>query len=77
MNCSGELDWIKFHTYNRVNTHVQKTFILAHVHIPALSRTPASYLSNPAEMVNHLKAGRLWSVREVVIRRWSPARMRP
>ncbi|KAE8206987.1 hypothetical protein CF327_g7441 [Tilletia walkeri] len=77
MNCSGELDWIKFHTYNRVNTHVQKTLILAHVHIPALSRTPASYLSNPAEMVNHLKAGRLWSVREVVIRRWSPARMRP
>ncbi|KAE8234955.1 hypothetical protein A4X13_0g9679 [Tilletia indica] len=77
MNCSGELDWIKFHTYNRVNTHVQKTLILAHVHIPALSRTPASYLSSPGDMVNHLKAGRLWSVREVVIRRWSPARMRP
>ncbi|CAD6893835.1 unnamed protein product [Tilletia controversa] len=77
LNCSGELDWIKFHTYNRVNTHVQKTLILAHVHIPALSRTPTSYLSSPEEMVKQLKAGQLWSVREVAIRRWSPARMRP
>ncbi|KAL9933018.1 hypothetical protein V8E36_008273 [Tilletia maclaganii] len=77
LNQSGELDWIKFHTFNRVNTHVLKTLILAHVHIPAMSRLPATHLSSAEEMVKKLKAGELWSVREVAIRRWSPARMRP
>ncbi|KAK0562622.1 tRNA splicing endonuclease subunit sen2 [Tilletia horrida] len=77
LNTSGDLDWIKFHTFNRVNSHVQKTLILAHVHIPALSKTPSLYLASPEEMVSRLKSGQLWSVREVVIRRWSPARMRP
>ncbi|KDQ61592.1 hypothetical protein JAAARDRAFT_122938 [Jaapia argillacea MUCL 33604] len=61
--------WSWLSTINRVNSQVQKTLILTYVTIPARSRIPASLLSTPACL-------RQYSVREVTIRRFIPARMR-
>ncbi|KAM6496865.1 hypothetical protein JOM56_007338 [Amanita muscaria] len=61
--------WSWLSTINRVNSQVQKTLILSYVTIPARSRVPAKLLESPA-CLSH------YSVREVVLRRFIPARMR-
>ncbi|KAH8116403.1 hypothetical protein DFH11DRAFT_1580325 [Phellopilus nigrolimitatus] len=61
--------WSWLSTINRVNTQVQKTLILVYVTIPAMSRLPPDTLSSPACFTHY-------SVREVVVRRFIPARMR-
>ncbi|KAI5121497.1 hypothetical protein M0805_006534 [Coniferiporia weirii] len=61
--------WSWLSTINRVNTQVQKTLILTYVTVPAMSRLPPDTLSSPACLAHY-------SVREVVVRRFVPARMR-
>ncbi|KAH9939139.1 hypothetical protein B0H21DRAFT_698568 [Amylocystis lapponica] len=61
--------WSWLSTINRVNSQVQKTLILTYVTIPAQSRYPSHLRSSPARIVDY-------SVREVVLRRFIPARMR-
>ncbi|KAG6334604.1 hypothetical protein ID866_4480 [Astraeus odoratus] len=61
--------WSWLSTLNRVNAQVQKTLILSYVTIPARSRVSDDVLGSPA-CFNH------YSVREVVVRRFIPARMR-
>ncbi|KAK0238826.1 tRNA-intron endonuclease [Armillaria nabsnona] len=61
--------WSWLSTINRANTQVQKTLILAYVTIPARSRLSIDVLKSPA-CFSH------YSVREVVVRRFIPARMR-
>ncbi|KAL5531661.1 hypothetical protein ACEPAG_4538 [Sanghuangporus baumii] len=61
--------WSWLSTINRVNTQVQKTLVLTYVTIPAMSRLPQSALLSPA-CLSH------YSIREVVVRRFIPARMR-
>ncbi|KAF8582725.1 hypothetical protein K439DRAFT_1661631 [Ramaria rubella] len=61
--------WSWLSTINRVNTQVQKTLILAYVTIPSSRRVSAAVLSSPACLAHY-------SVREVVLRRFVPARMR-
>ncbi|KAH0582964.1 hypothetical protein H2248_010859 [Termitomyces sp. 'cryptogamus'] len=61
--------WSWLSTINRVNSQVQKTLILVYVTIPARSRLPLSILDSPACLEHY-------SVREVTIRRFIPARMR-
>ncbi|KZP26624.1 hypothetical protein FIBSPDRAFT_819308 [Athelia psychrophila] len=62
-------EWSWLSTINRVNSQVQKTLILAYVTIPARSRISPNSLSSPGCLAHY-------SVREVVIRRFIPARMR-
>ncbi|KAJ3550568.1 hypothetical protein NM688_g5044 [Phlebia brevispora] len=61
--------WTWLSTINRVNTQVQKTLILTYVTIPAKSRVSTDMLSSPASLAQY-------SVRDVVLRRFVPARMR-
>ncbi|EJU03466.1 hypothetical protein DACRYDRAFT_114863 [Dacryopinax primogenitus] len=61
--------WSWFSTISRVNTQVKKTVILAYVTIPAMTRTNGRTLDGPGCLG-------MFSVREVVIRRFVPARMR-
>ncbi|OSD02963.1 hypothetical protein PYCCODRAFT_1389051 [Trametes coccinea BRFM310] len=61
--------WTWLSTVNRVNSQVQKTLILTYVTIPARSRVSPDLLSSPACLAH-------FSVREVVLRRFIPARMR-
>ncbi|CDO75830.1 hypothetical protein BN946_scf184951.g28 [Trametes cinnabarina] len=61
--------WTWLSTVNRVNSQVQKTLILTYVTIPARSRVSPDILSSPACLAHY-------SVREVVLRRFIPARMR-
>ncbi|KAG7443651.1 uncharacterized protein BT62DRAFT_934886 [Guyanagaster necrorhizus] len=61
--------WSWLSTINRANTQVQKTLMLAYVTIPARSRLSSDVLKSPA-CFSH------YSVREVVVRRFIPARMR-
>ncbi|OAX39795.1 hypothetical protein K503DRAFT_791731 [Rhizopogon vinicolor AM-OR11-026] len=61
--------WSWLSTINRVNSQVQKTLILSYITIPAESRVPSKVLSSPACFAHY-------SVREVVLRRFIPARMR-
>ncbi|KAF8196710.1 hypothetical protein K438DRAFT_1825444 [Mycena galopus ATCC 62051] len=61
--------WSWLSTINRVNTQVFKTLILAYVTIPARSRVSADVLTSPACL-------QYYSVREVTVRRFIPARMR-
>ncbi|KAJ3007009.1 hypothetical protein NUW54_g3718 [Trametes sanguinea] len=61
--------WTWLSTVNRVNSQVQKTLILTYVTIPARSRISPELLSSPACLAH-------FSVREVVLRRFIPARMR-
>lgn len=65
-----------FSTINRVQTQVLKTLVLAHVTIPAISRTPPAALNTPEALVEGLQLGQLHTIREVSLRRWVPARMR-
>ncbi|KAJ6624971.1 hypothetical protein B0H10DRAFT_2319418 [Mycena sp. CBHHK59/15] len=61
--------WSWLSTINRVNSQVYKTLILAYVTIPARSRLSPDVLKSPACLQNY-------SVREVTVRRFIPARMR-
>ncbi|KAI0666774.1 hypothetical protein C8Q78DRAFT_983502 [Trametes maxima] len=61
--------WTWLSTVNRVNSRVQKTLILTYVTVPAQSRVSPDLLSSPACLAHY-------SVREVVLRRFIPARMR-
>ncbi|KAF9258886.1 hypothetical protein L218DRAFT_934213 [Marasmius fiardii PR-910] len=61
--------WSWLSTINRVNSQVMKTLILSYVTIPARSRVSSDILSSPACFSKY-------SVREVVVRRFIPARMR-
>ncbi|EPT00911.1 hypothetical protein FOMPIDRAFT_1121603 [Fomitopsis schrenkii] len=66
---SQPFSWTWLSTVNRVNSQVQKTLILTYVTIPARSRVSQDLLSSPACLAHY-------SVREVVLRRFIPARMR-
>ncbi|KAI0372729.1 hypothetical protein BV20DRAFT_990982 [Pilatotrama ljubarskyi] len=66
---SDTFSWTWLSTVNRVNSQVQKTLILTYVTIPAQSRLSADVLSSPACLAHY-------SVRDVVLRRFIPARMR-
>ncbi|KIY70784.1 hypothetical protein CYLTODRAFT_419458 [Cylindrobasidium torrendii FP15055 ss-10] len=61
--------WTWLSTINRVNTQVQKTLILVYVTIPAKARVSPEVLNTPAGLAHY-------SVHEVVVRRFIPARMR-
>ncbi|KAJ7743122.1 hypothetical protein B0H16DRAFT_1013982 [Mycena metata] len=61
--------WSWLSTMNRVNSQVYKTLILAYVTIPARSRVSVDVLNSPACL-------QYYSVREVTVRRFIPARMR-
>ncbi|KAF8159788.1 hypothetical protein B0H34DRAFT_748609 [Crassisporium funariophilum] len=66
---SSPFAWSWLSTINRVNSQVQKTLILVYVTIPAKSRLSLNVLKSPACFAHY-------SVREVVLRRFIPARMR-
>ncbi|QRW17064.1 tRNA intron endonuclease, catalytic C-terminal domain [Rhizoctonia solani] len=61
--------WSWLSTLNRINTQVKKTLILAYVTIPPVETTSPDILRGP-------ECFQLYSTREVVIRRFVPARMR-
>ncbi|KAF8972645.1 hypothetical protein BDZ97DRAFT_848568 [Flammula alnicola] len=66
---SSPFAWSWLSTINRVNSQVQKTLILVYVTIPAKSRLSLDILQSPACFAHY-------SVREVTLRRFIPARMR-
>ncbi|KAF9245279.1 hypothetical protein BU15DRAFT_85612 [Melanogaster broomeanus] len=66
---ASPFSWSWLSTINRVNSQVQKTLILSYVTIPARSRVSDDVLSSPACFAHY-------SIREVVLRRFIPARMR-
>ncbi|KZT09924.1 uncharacterized protein LAESUDRAFT_734985 [Laetiporus sulphureus 93-53] len=66
---SAPFSWTWLSTINRVNSQVQKTLILTYVTIPARSRISPELLSSPTCLEQY-------SVRDVVLRRFIPARMR-
>ncbi|KAI0766581.1 hypothetical protein BD413DRAFT_480627 [Trametes elegans] len=66
---ANTFSWTWLSTVNRVNSQVQKTLILTYVTIPAQSRVSPDALSSPACLAHY-------SVRDVVLRRFIPARMR-
>ncbi|KAJ4477251.1 tRNA-intron endonuclease [Lentinula aciculospora] len=61
--------WSWLSTINRVNSQVMKTLILTYVTIPARCRLSREFLNSPACFAHY-------SVREVIVRRFIPARMR-
>ncbi|KAL1746820.1 hypothetical protein HDZ31DRAFT_33382 [Schizophyllum fasciatum] len=61
--------WIWLSTINRVNAQVMKTLVLVYVTVPARCRIPPDALRSPACLAHY-------SVREIVVRRFIPARMR-
>ncbi|KAI0343120.1 hypothetical protein BDW22DRAFT_1356700 [Trametopsis cervina] len=69
LNNSEPFTWSWLSTINRVNAQVQKTLILTYVTIPARSRINPALTSSPACLAHY-------SVRDVVLRRFIPARMR-
>ncbi|KAI0705134.1 hypothetical protein BC835DRAFT_1261418 [Cytidiella melzeri] len=69
LNNAEPFTWSWLSTINRVNTQVQKTLILTYVTIPARTRVDTALLSSPACLAHY-------SVRDVVVRRFIPARMR-
>ncbi|KAI0788795.1 hypothetical protein C8Q75DRAFT_719501 [Abortiporus biennis] len=66
---SDPMSWTWLSTINRVNSQVQKTLVLTYITIPAQSRISPTVLSSPA-CLSH------YTIREVVLRRFIPARMR-
>ncbi|KIL00730.1 hypothetical protein PAXRUDRAFT_821310 [Paxillus rubicundulus Ve08.2h10] len=66
---ASPFSWSWLSTINRVNSQVQKTLILSYVTIPARLRVSDAVLSSPACFAHY-------SIREVVLRRFIPARMR-
>ncbi|KAN0088519.1 hypothetical protein V8E55_005576 [Tylopilus felleus] len=69
LNNASPLSWAWLSTINRVNAQVQKTLVLSYVTIPARSRVSHDVLSSPACFAHY-------TVREVTLRRFIPARMR-
>jgi len=61
--------WSWLSTINRVNSQVMKTLILTYVTIPPQSSLSADVLCSPSCLLHY-------SVREVTVRRFIPARMR-
>ncbi|TRM65204.1 hypothetical protein BD626DRAFT_398682 [Schizophyllum amplum] len=61
--------WTWLSTINRVNAQVMKTLVLVYVTIPSRARLPPGALTGPACLAHY-------SVREIVVRRFIPARMR-
>jgi len=61
--------WSWLSTINRVNSQVKKTLILTYITIPALRRVSPEELRSPECL-------KYFTVREVTIRRFVPARMR-
>ncbi|PCH44376.1 hypothetical protein WOLCODRAFT_133194 [Wolfiporia cocos MD-104 SS10] len=66
---ASPFSWTWLSTVNRVNSQVQKTLILTYVTIPAQTRISTELLNSPACLAHY-------SVRDVVLRRFIPARMR-
>ncbi|KAG2011385.1 tRNA-intron endonuclease [Coprinopsis cinerea AmutBmut pab1-1] len=66
---STPFTWSWLSTINRVNSQVQKTLVLVYVTIPSKSRISTNVLNSPACFKHY-------SIREVVLRRFIPARMR-
>lgn len=69
LNNAEPFSWTWLSTINRVNSQVQKTLILTYVTIPSRSRVNPQILDSPAALAH-------FTVREVVLRRFVPARMR-
>ncbi|KAI0033658.1 hypothetical protein K488DRAFT_21651, partial [Vararia minispora EC-137] len=63
--------WVWLSTLNRVNSQVMKTLVLAYVTIPSAERLAAGRAS-----IGSPGAIGMYSVREVTVRRFIPARMR-
>lgn len=74
---AGRKDWTWFSTVNRVQSQVLKTLILAHVFVPSVKRCPPETLATPEGFFASLREGKSYAVKEVAIRRWVPARMKP
>ncbi|KAJ9478838.1 tRNA-splicing endonuclease subunit SEN2 [Pseudozyma hubeiensis] len=74
---AGRKDWTWFSTVNRVQSQVLKTLILAHVFVPSVKRCPPETLATPEAFFTSLRQGKSYAVKEVAIRRWVPARMKP
>ncbi|CBQ71143.1 related to tRNA splicing endonuclease beta subunit [Sporisorium reilianum SRZ2] len=74
---AGRKDWIWFSTVNRVQSQVLKALILAHVFVPSVKRCPPQQLATPEAFFESLREGKSYAVKEVAIRRWVPARMKP
>ncbi|WFC94588.1 tRNA-intron lyase [Malassezia brasiliensis] len=72
----GDKSWVWFSMVNRVNSQVQKTLILAHVLVPSRIDCAGIDLARPNDLIVALQRG-LFRVKEVGIRRWVPARMKP
>ncbi|KAF7770575.1 hypothetical protein Agabi119p4_6549 [Agaricus bisporus var. burnettii] len=66
---SSPFPWSWLSTINRVNSQVQKTLVLVYVTIPAKSRLSLDILNTPACLAHY-------SICEVILRRFIPARMR-
>ncbi|KAJ7050528.1 hypothetical protein C8F01DRAFT_1067807 [Mycena amicta] len=66
---ANPFSWAWLSTMNRVNTQVFKTLVLTYVTIPARSRLSPQVLDSPACL-------QYYSIREVTVRRFIPARMR-
>ncbi|KIS69887.1 tRNA splicing endonuclease subunit SEN2 [Mycosarcoma maydis] len=74
---AGRKDWTWFSTINRVQSQVLKTLILAHVFVPSSKRCRPETLATPEAFFTSLREGKSYAVKEVAIRRWVPARMKP
>ncbi|KAG8927967.1 tRNA splicing endonuclease subunit sen2 [Tulasnella sp. 419] len=66
-------DWSWFSTINRVNSQVKKTLVLVYVTIPSIKRMRAN---NTPDGPSSPECLLQYSVREVIVRRFMPARMR-
>ncbi|KAF5361891.1 hypothetical protein D9756_002586 [Leucocoprinus leucothites] len=69
LESSNPFPWSWLSTINRVNSQVQKTLVLVYVTIPARCRVSLDVLQTPACLTHY-------SIREVILRRFVPARMR-
>ncbi|KAF9511378.1 hypothetical protein BS47DRAFT_1346894 [Hydnum rufescens UP504] len=63
------ISWSWLSTLNRVNTQVRKSLMLVYVTIPAMKRVPLESIDSPAVLQEY-------TIREVTIKRFVPARMR-
>ena len=71
------IDWVRFSSLNRVNTQVFKTVILCYVSIPSVERCDReNLLASPEKLVQGIREGKSFAIKDVAIRRWVPARMR-
>jgi len=66
---TGPFSWTWLSTLNRVNTQVRKSIILVYITIPAISRVSLSSLDAPSVLKEY-------TIREVPVKRFAPARMR-